>query len=124
MTAARVFCAGCLVVEAASAEADPGAAARLVSDPAFADWPLVVLTDDAGRATASPMNFLWTTFTRFEPAADIHARAQGIVRHHPTYTPPIAIDARFKPTYPKELAVDPDTAALVTRRWREYFPRG
>ena len=28
------------------------------------------------------MNFLWTTFTRFEPAADLHAAAQRVVRHH------------------------------------------
>ena len=40
---------------------------------AFAEWPLVVLTDEPARAARSDMNFLWTTFTRFEPAADIHA---------------------------------------------------
>ena len=28
------------------------------------------------------MNFLWTTFTRFEPAADIHAAATRVVRNH------------------------------------------
>ncbi len=28
------------------------------------------------------MNFLWTTFTRFEPAADIHAPSREIVRNH------------------------------------------
>ena len=54
----------------------PAAAARLAADPAFAEWPLVVLTDDAARAARSDMNFLWTTFTRFEPAADIHSPAQ------------------------------------------------
>ena len=34
------------------------------------------------------------------------------------------IDARLKPGFPAELTCDPDTAALVTRRWREYFPGG
>jgi len=28
----------------------------------------------------------------------------------------------MKPGYPAELLCDPDTAATVTRRWREYFP--
>jgi hypothetical protein len=28
----------------------------------------------------------------------------------------------MKPTFPKELSCDPDTAALVSRRWNEYFP--
>ena len=46
-------------------------------DPAFAGWPLVVLTDDATRATRSDINFLWTTFTRFEPAADICGRGDS-----------------------------------------------
>jgi hypothetical protein len=36
----------------------------------------------------------------------------------------VLIDARRKPSFPKELAADPDTAALVSRRWREYFPGG
>ena len=52
---------------------EPDVPARLAADPAFAGWPLVVLTDDAARAARSAMNFLWTTFTRFEPAADIYA---------------------------------------------------
>ena len=32
--------------------------------------------------------------------------------------------ARFKREYPDELFCDPDTAATVTRRWKEYFPKG
>jgi hypothetical protein len=34
------------------------------------------------------------------------------------------IDARLKRGFPKELHCDPETAATVTRRWREYFPAG
>jgi len=120
----RVFCPGCLVVEAPGHAEEPGAPARLAASPAFAAWPLVVLTDDAARATRSPMNFLWTTFTRFEPAADIHGAATTIVRNHIARTPPIVIDARMKAWYPKELTCAPEVAATVTRRWREYFPSG
>ena len=53
------------------------------------------------------MNFLWTTFTRFEPAADIHAAATRVVRHHVAYTPPIVIDARLKPWYPARAVLRP-----------------
>jgi 4-hydroxybenzoate decarboxylase subunit C len=70
------------------------------------------------------MNFLWTTFTRFEPAADIHAAATRVVRHHLVHEPPVLIDARRKAGFPRELSCDPDTASLVSRRWREYFPDG
>jgi 3-polyprenyl-4-hydroxybenzoate decarboxylase len=118
----RVFCGGCLVAGAPPYASEPDAPQRLARDPAFADWPLVVLSDEPARAAASPMNFLWTTFTRFEPAADIYARERRIVRNHIAYTGPIVIDARLKPTFPDELACDPATAALVTRRWKEYFP--
>jgi UbiD family decarboxylase len=120
----RVFCPGCLVVDGPGFSSEPGAAARLACDRAFVEWPLVVLTDDADRATASPINFLWTTFTRFEPAADIHTATQRVVRHHISYTSPMVIDARMKPPYPEELFCDDATAALVTRRWAEYFPDG
>jgi hypothetical protein len=68
------------------------------------------------------MNFLWTTFTRFEPAADIHAASQRVVRHHVSYAPPVLVDARMKPWFPKEVECDPDTASLVGRRWKEYVP--
>jgi 3-polyprenyl-4-hydroxybenzoate decarboxylase len=120
----RVFCGGCLVVEGPSRAEEPKAGSRLAADPAFAGWPLVVLTDDAARAAASPMNFLWTTFTRFEPAADIHAAGRNVVRNHIAYEPPILIDARLAPGFPAELFCDPATAERVTRRWREYFPGG
>jgi 3-polyprenyl-4-hydroxybenzoate decarboxylase len=122
VTDARVFCAGCLVVGAPPYAREPDAAARLAADPALAAWPLVVVSDEPARAAASAMNFLWTTFTRFEPAADIHAAERRVVRNHIVYRGPIVIDARLKPGFPKELSCDPDTAALVTRRWKEYFP--
>jgi UbiD family decarboxylase len=124
VTDVRVFCGGCLVVGAALYANEPDAAARLAADPAFRGWPLVVITDEPRRATASVMNFLWTTFTRFEPAADIHAASREIVRNHITYHGPIAIDARIKPWYPKELTTREDIAARVTERWNEYFPSG
>jgi len=124
VTDVRVYCGGCLVVGTRSFGDDRDAPSRLASHPAFAEWPLIVVSDEPARATRSDMNFLWTTFTRFEPAADIHAAAERVVRHHIAYEPPIVIDARMKPWYPKEVTCDPDTAATVTRRWTEYFPSG
>jgi 3-polyprenyl-4-hydroxybenzoate decarboxylase len=118
----RVFCGGCLVTNAPAYSAEPNAAARLAAAPEFRGWPLVVLSDEPVRAVASPMNFLWTTFTRFEPAADIHAANREIIRNHISYRGPIVIDARLKPWYPKELTCRDDVAAKVTARWNEYFP--
>jgi UbiD family decarboxylase len=121
---ARVFCPGCLVVDGPSHAADPGAAALVARDPALAEWPLVVLSDDAERAARSTANFLWTTFTRFDPARDLHAARVELVHHHAAMTPPLVLDARLKAGYPAELACDPETALRVGHRWNEYFPAG
>ena len=122
VTDVRVFCGGCLVVGAPSFESDRDIVSRIATAPAFASWPLVVVSDEPERAARSDMNFLWTTFTRFEPAADIHAANRRIIRNHIAYTAPVVIDARMKPWYPKELSCRDDIADLVSRRWREYFP--
>jgi 4-hydroxybenzoate decarboxylase subunit C len=122
VTDVRVFCGGCLVVGAPSYQDERDVVARIATAPAFASWPLVIVSDEPERATRSDMNFLWTTFTRFEPAADIHAADRRIIRNHIAYTAPVVIDARMKPWYPKELSCREDIAALVGRRWREYFP--
>ena len=61
-------------------------------------------------------------------AAAIWARGQwsgGVERlSADTRGAPLVIDARIKPWYPEELACREDIAALVGRRWREYFPTG
>jgi UbiD family decarboxylase len=123
VSAAEVFCDGCLVVQGRSYAKDPEQAARLAKDPEFADWALIVLHDDAGVA-GSVRDFLWSTWTRFEPASDIYAANTKVVRHHLSYSGPIVIDARTKPGFPKELIVRDDIGALVNRRWQQYFPDG
>jgi UbiD family decarboxylase len=120
----RVFCPGCLVVDGPSHRDEPEAGRRIVQHPVFAGWPLVVLSDEPRRAAASDVNFLWTTFTRFEPAADIHAAATQVIRNHVAYQLPILIDARLESGFPDELFCSEEIAEKVTRRWREYFPGG
>lgn len=122
VTDVRVFCAGCLVVGVRAYAEDTAAPARLAAHPAFTDWPLVIVSDEPERATRSVMNFLWTTFTRFEPGADIHAADRRIARNHIAYEPPIVIDARMKPWYPGEVRCSDPIARRVTDRWHEYFP--
>lgn len=119
---AEVFCGGCLVVEGSSFTEDEALASRLATSEAFREWPLVVIHDDASVALSSP-DFLWATWTRFEPAADIYASKTRVERHHLVYSGPIVIDARMKPGYPDELVVREDIADLVDRRWSEYFPK-
>jgi UbiD family decarboxylase len=123
VTKAEVFCGGCLVVQGLHYSEDPGQAARLARETVFADWPLVVLHDEVNVAQ-STTDFLWATWTRFEPAGDIHAADTRVQRHHLAYSGSIVIDARRKPGFPAELIVRDDVAQLVDRRWRDYFPEG
>jgi UbiD family decarboxylase len=124
ITDVKVFCPGCLVVSGASYQQDITLPQHVANLSSLAAWPLVVLVDDAERATESTQAFLWNTFTRFEPAADIHPARTEQRGHHLSYTPPIVIDARMKPWYPGEVEVDEETAERVTARWGEYFPTG
>jgi UbiD family decarboxylase len=126
VSAAHVFSPGCLVVGAppyrGSDDEEAAVVSKIASDPAFATWPLVILSDEPARAARSTINFLWTTFTRFEPARDIHAARRNVVANHVALSPPIVIDARTKPWYPKELFADEATTKKVDDRWAEYFP--
>src|SRR5882724_3061981 len=121
VTRARVFCRGCLVLEGLPYAQDPEQAARMAREAAFTDWPLIVLHDTA-EVVNSVTDFLWATWTRFEPAADIYAAQTTVVRKHLSYGAPIVIDARTKPGFPDELIVRDDIKERVDRRWREYFP--
>jgi UbiD family decarboxylase len=120
---ADVFCPGCLVIQGAPYLDEPAQAERVVTAASFAEWPLIVLHDDASVAKSS-IDFLWSTWTRFEPAADIYAAKTKVRRHHLAYQPPIVVDARKKPSLPDELIVRDDIARLVDSRWRDYFPTG
>ena len=116
--AAAVYCAGALAVQGPTYDDDPDYAQHLAGHRAVTDWPLVFLIDDADVAHKN-ISFLWSTFTRFEPAADTELR-----RHYPCYTPPVVLDCRMKPGYPDELIIDESTAKKVTDRWSKYFPAG
>ena len=118
---AEVFCAGCLVLDGPSYADDESLATRVAANSAFAEWPLIVLHDKA-NVVKSTADFLWATWTRFEPASDIYAAKTDVVRHHLAYRMPIVIDARTKPGFPRELIVRDDIAELVDKRWVDYFP--
>ncbi|GAA4833036.1 menaquinone biosynthesis decarboxylase [Paenibacillus vulneris] len=117
-----VYCRGCLVVSGAEYSREPELAQRLVerSGDRLKEWPMVILVDDADQATANQTAFLWTVFTRFNPASDIYARTH-VKGHHLAYELPLVIDARMKPGYPDELIPREDIVKLVDSRWKEYF---
>lgn len=118
----KVFHDGCLVVSGASYEKEPMLPQRLLTalKDRGSNWPLVVLVDHAEIVASDQMVFLWTVFTRFNPADDIYSAAE-INQHHLAYSLPLIIDARMKPGYPDELFPSEDVVSLVNQRWKTYF---
>lgn len=116
-----VFCGGCLVVEGPSYGSDADFADRLARWDHFGSWPMVVIVDSIDAALATSASFLWTVFTRFDPASDLRARHR-LEQNHLGFEMPIVFDARMKKRYPDELLCDEKTAARVSERWSEYFP--
>lgn len=119
-----VFCRGCLTMSGASYEAEPQLTERLLERLSDQEtpWPLVFLVDDA-QVARTQLSFLWTVFTRFNPASDIYAQME-VRNHHIAYQLPIVIDARMKPGYPDELFPREDIVQRVDARWKDYFPNG
>ncbi len=117
---AEPFCAGCLVVEGEAYERDKELASRIAASGKFDDWQIVILHDDIEFARSTE-KFLWATWTRFNPSTDIHAKTATLKNNHIGYEPPIVIDARMKPWYPKEVEPRDDIVKLVDGRWKEYF---
>ena len=78
----------------------------------IARFRLIVLVDDSQFVTESLRNFLWVTFTRANPAADIHGIDSFTQNKHWSCRGPLIIDARLKPHHTPPLVEDPE----VTRR--------
>lgn len=115
----HVFLPGILVVQGppyrAAPEGDP-AIQQFTEAYNRADginiFPLVVVVDDSEFASRTLNNFLWTTFTKSNPAADVHGIEPVVVQKHWGCRGSLVIDARAKPHHAPPLVEDPE----VTRR--------
>lgn len=82
----------------------------------LAAFPLIVVVDDSSFASARLDNFLWATFTRSNPAADVYGIGAATVDKHFGCTGPLVIDARSKPHHAGGLFEDPQVSARVDAR--------
>jgi 4-hydroxy-3-polyprenylbenzoate decarboxylase len=78
----------------------------------LAGFPLVTLVDDSDFTARSLKNWLWVTFTRSNPAADVHGVGSSVFQKHWGCSGPLVIDARMKPHHAPPLEEDP----AITRR--------
>jgi len=89
------------------------------TDPICA-FPVVVLVDDSDFCARGLDNFLWVTFTRSNPAADVDGIGATIVEKHWGCPGALVIDARAKPHHAPPLVEDPAVTARVDR----FFAKG
>lgn len=117
----RVCLPGVLAVEAPKYPADHEAATppdvqrfcqALTGGDPMRGFPLLVLVDDSEFTAHSLKNWLWVTFTRSNPAADIHGVGARMEHKHWGCSGPLVIDARIKPHHAPPLEEDPE----ITRR--------
>jgi len=116
------FLPGTLVVEGSPYPESPHLATTLSGWDGVREWPVLLLVDSSTEATSSLQEFLWTFFTRFEPAADIHGCRQTVRRFHVGLEPPVVFDCRMKPWYTPVLEVDPATRELVDQKFAAMIP--
>jgi 4-hydroxy-3-polyprenylbenzoate decarboxylase len=70
-------------------------------------FPLIVIVDDSAFVSESLRNFIWVTFTRSDPAADIDGIGSFTDKKHWGCTGALVIDARIKPHHAPPLVDDP-----------------
>jgi 4-hydroxy-3-polyprenylbenzoate decarboxylase len=117
----RVCLPGVLAVEAplfpgagADAPADVERFCREVGPPeALAGFPLLVLVDDSDFTARSLANWVWVTFTRSNPAADVYGVGASLRHKHFGCTGPLVVDARIKPHHALPLEEDPEVSRRV-----------
>jgi 4-hydroxy-3-polyprenylbenzoate decarboxylase len=82
-------------------------------DDPIRGFPLIVIVDDSEFMARNERNFLWVTFTRCNPAADIEGIDAFIEQKHWGCRGPLVIDARIKPHHAPPLIDDPEIERRV-----------
>lgn len=86
---------------------------RSLEQRSLDEWPLWVIADDSAFVTQTLNNFLWVTFTRSNPSADVHGAGGFMHQKHWGCRGPLVIDARSKPHHAPPLIEDPEVSRRV-----------
>jgi 4-hydroxy-3-polyprenylbenzoate decarboxylase len=113
----RIGFPGVLVVEGPSHEPASNDVVRFchafAPDDPIRAFSMVVIVDDSEFTARTERNFLWVTFTRSNPAADLDGIDSFIDQKHWGCQGPLVIDARIKPHHAPPLVDDPEIERRV-----------
>ncbi|MGY8733142.1 MAG: UbiD family decarboxylase [Pirellulales bacterium] len=85
----------------------------LGDDHSVNGFPLIVIVDESQPLANNLNEFLWVTFTRSNPAVDVHGIGASINNKHWGCTGSLVIDARRKPHHAPLLEVAAETSSQV-----------
>lgn len=117
----RLVLPGIVVVEAPPFAADRSAAtaqrtrfcAEVDARNPLCACPFIALVDDSDMASRSLNNFLWTVFTKSDPAQDVDGVGSFTHDKHWGCDGPLVVDARSKPHHAPPLVEDADVSRRV-----------
>ena len=117
-TEARVVIPGVLAIQGPPAGESPVQqldefCLTLGDDHSVNDFPLIVIVDESQPLANNLNEFLWVTFTRSNPAVDVHGIGASINNKHWGCTGSLVIDARRKPHHAPLLEVAAETSSQV-----------
>ena len=124
----RICIPGVLAIEGPASQPGPGTNDHDVEtfcqafhpEQSINQFPLIIIVDDSRFVTESFRNFLWTVFTRSNPADDIHGIGASTIAKHWQCQGSLVIDARIKQHHAPPLIEDPE----VTRKIDALAARG
>jgi 4-hydroxy-3-polyprenylbenzoate decarboxylase len=101
----------------ATAQQEDAAIKQFVSSYTAQDaingFPLIVIVDDSDFTARTLNNFLWVTFTRSNPAADVYGIEAFTEQKHWGCRGSLVIDARIKPHHAPPLVEDPQVTKKI-----------
>lgn len=95
-----------------------------LKDQDLEEIALIVLCDDSVFTAENINNLVWITFTRSNPAVDIHGIGAFTANKHWGCTGPVIIDARKKPHHAPELIKDAQVEKNIERFAGLFKPGG
>ncbi|MEO1614879.1 MAG: UbiD family decarboxylase [Planctomycetota bacterium] len=118
----RVVIPGVLAIECRGYSAETGRediqrfCDSFAPDAPINQFSLLTIVDDSDFAARNLNNWLWTTFTRSNPATDLSGIGTETIAKHWGCRGSVVIDARFKPWQAPPVIEDSDTIAKVDAR--------
>lgn len=115
----RIVCPGILAIESNNPASESpkeeleGLISGLEVEHPINRFPLVTIVDDSDFCARSFANWTWVTFTRSNPATDIHGIAAATIHKHWGCEGSLIIDARIKPHHAPPLVEDASVSLKV-----------